>query len=105
MKHARATASAMKKLESYKLTKFQRKVLEAASTIPKGKVLTYKQLAEGIGHPRAYRAVGTALKKNPLPIIIPCHRVVRSDGTAGGYAYGGTEKKKRLLKHEGSGFP
>ena len=87
-------------LKVYNLTDFERKVLIATSSIQKGKVKTYKQIAKEIGNPRAYRAVGTALKNNPLPVTIPCHRVIRSDGGIGGYALG-RKKKVTLLKKEG----
>ncbi|MCE5215313.1 MAG: methylated-DNA--[protein]-cysteine S-methyltransferase [Methanobacterium sp.] len=80
-------------------TAFMRDVLVETSKISHGKVGTYKSLAEKLGT-HAYRAVGTALRKNPFPLIIPCHRVVRSDLTIGKYA-GGSEMKKELLKREG----
>lgn len=78
-------------------TPFQREVLEHAMRIPRGKVLTYAELAEAVGSPRAVRAVGTALAKNRLPFLIPCHRVVRSDGRIGAYSGGGTGTKEQLL--------
>jgi methylated-DNA-[protein]-cysteine S-methyltransferase len=65
-------------------TKFERDVLVATFKIPRGKVCTYKRIAEKIGKPKAYRAVANALHKNPLYPIVPCHRVVRSDGVFGG---------------------
>jgi len=68
--------------------------------IPKGKVSTYKRIAEKIGRPRAYRAVGNALHKNPLAPIVPCHRVVKSDGTFGGDKKG-AESRRRHLEKEG----
>ncbi len=79
---------------------FQRDVLEAARAIPAGCVRPYSWIAQRIGRPRAVRAVGTALAKNPVPLVIPCHRVVRSDGSIGEYA-SGTENKVSLLQHEG----
>jgi len=82
------------------LTKFERDVLVATFEIPRGRVSTYKHIAERVGRPRAYRAVGNALHKNPLAPIIPCHRVVRSDGDLGGYGRG-VEAKRRLLEEEG----
>ena len=88
------------RLKWYKVTPFQEKVLLATLEIPRGRTLSYKVLAEKIGHPKAFRAVGTALKKNPLPLIIPCHRVIRSDGDIGRYSNGGTIKKRRLLINE-----
>ena len=84
-----------------KLTSFQRAVLLECAKIPKGETRTYAEIARAIGKPRATRAVGNALGKNPLAPIIPCHRVVRSDGTPGGYsARGGTAKKESLLLSE-----
>ncbi len=80
-------------------TDFQLHVYYALQTIPYGQVVTYKELAEEIGHPRAYRAVANALAANPLPIILPCHRVVASKGL-GGYSPG-IEIKKFLLSLEG----
>lgn len=83
------------------MTEFERSVLLAVSEIPRGKVSTYKRIAERIGRPRAYRAVGNALHKNPLPQIIPCHRVVRSDGCIVGESIDEIEERKRLLLEEG----
>ncbi len=80
-------------------TDFQLRVLYALQAIPYGQVITYKQLAEEIGHPRAYRAVANTLAANPLPIILPCHRVIASNGL-GGYSPG-VEIKKFLLSIEG----
>jgi len=91
-----------KKLEQYKLTKFEKAVLMEVAKIPRGKVMSYKQIAQAIGRPNAYRAVGNALKKNPLPVLIPCHRVIRANGEIGGYAFGGRSKKIKLLEREGS---
>lgn len=82
---------------------FTRIVLDAATTIPFGQVETYGTIASRIGKPGASRAVGNALGRNPVPLIIPCHRVVRSDLTAGGFV-GGTAVKQRLLKLEGAAF-
>jgi len=78
---------------------FQRRVLETARTIPFGEARPYAWVAERIGHPRAVRAVGTALGRNPVPLILPCHRVWRSDGGLGGYLFG-VEIKSRLLQLE-----
>ncbi len=75
---------------------FQRAVLEAASQIPLGQVRSYRWVAAGAGNRDAVRAVGSALGKNPVPLIVPCHRVVRTDGSLGGYA-GGLPLKRRLL--------
>ncbi len=81
-------------------TEFERIVWKGLCTIPYGETRSYKWLAAHIGKPFAYRAVGNACAKNPLPIIIPCHRVIREDGGLGGYS-GGLLMKKRLLKIEG----
>jgi len=80
---------------------FQRRVLEAAREIPFGEARPYAWVAERIGHPNAVRAVGTALGKNPVPIIVPCHRVLRSDGGLGGYLFG-EGLKRRLAELERS---
>ena len=81
---------------------FEKKVWAAIDKIPEGSVLTYKELANKIGHPNSARAVANACGKNPFPIKTPCHRVIRSDGKPGGYsAPGGVNKKIRLLKKEG----
>ena len=83
-------------------TEFQIKVWKAISNIPKGKTLTYKELAKIIGKPKATRAIANACGKNPFPIKIPCHRVIRSDGNIGGYSgKGGVNSKIILLKKEG----
>jgi methylated-DNA-[protein]-cysteine S-methyltransferase len=79
------------------LTPFQRSVLQTARHIPPGTVWTYGQVARAIGRPKASRAVGQALGRNPLPIVIPCHRVIASDGSLGGYSGGGGLTSKRLL--------
>jgi methylated-DNA-[protein]-cysteine S-methyltransferase len=80
------------------LTEFQREVLSFVATIPPGETLTYGQVAEGLGRPKAARAVGSALAANPFPLIIPCHRVVGSKDI-GGYSLG-VDLKKRLLEVE-----
>ena len=83
-------------------TKFQIKVWKAIGNIPKGKILTYKELAKTIGKPKAARAIANACGKNLYPIKIPCHRVIRSDGNIGGYSgKGGVNSKIILLKKEG----
>ena len=86
-------------LDLSQLTPFQRSVLQAARRIPSGAVWTYGQVARAIGKPRASRAVGQALGRNPVPIVIPCHRVVASDGSLGGYSGGGGLDSKKLLLH------
>ena len=82
-------------------TDFQKDVWTALTRIPYGRTVSYAELAEMSGHPGAYRAAGNANGRNPIPIIIPCHRVVRSDGGIGGYSLG-TELKTRLLRLEGT---
>lgn len=80
-------------------TAFQRKVWKATAKIPYGETRTYAQIAKMIGHPKAVRAVGTALSKNPVCVLVPCHRVVPSAGGIGNYAYG-KAMKQWLLDHE-----
>ena len=77
-------------------TEFQKKVYAVVSGIPRGQVRTYKWVAAKIGRPRAYRAVGNALNKNPHIGKVPCHRVIRSDGSVGGFALGPARKRKML---------
>ena len=90
---------------SKKPTEFQKKVWKAIDKIPFGETRTYKELASSIGHPKAYRAVANACGKNPRPIKTPCHRVISSNGSIGGYsAKGGVRRKKALLKKEGINF-
>lgn len=83
------------------VTEFERAVLLKAREIPRGEVRTYSWIARQIGHPAAVRAVGSALRKNPVPVLIPCHRVVRSDGHIGEYALGGSTNKRAILAAEG----
>jgi methylated-DNA-[protein]-cysteine S-methyltransferase len=80
---------------------FGRRVLEATARIPYGATATYKQVATEAGNARAYRAAGNALGSNPIPIIVPCHRILHSGGGLGGYT-GGLERKRVLLGVEGS---
>jgi len=83
-------------------TKFQLKVWEYLKKIPRGSVKTYSQVAKSIGKPLAVRAVANAIGKNPYAPRVPCHRVIRSDGSLGGYSgKGGIKTKKLLLKKEG----
>ncbi len=79
---------------------FRRKVLRQTARIPFGKTASYKQMAERAGSPRAVRAAGSALGSNPIPIVVPCHRVLRTGGALGGYG-GGLEMKQALLELEG----
>lgn len=80
---------------------FQTAVYSALLSVPPGSTVSYARLAEMAGHPGAARAVGTAMARNPLPVIIPCHRVVRGDGALGQYGSGGPLWKQRLLDLEG----
>lgn len=82
---------------------FKEKVYAVVAKIPKGKTMTYQQVARLAGSPKAYRAVGNIMNKNPDTKKVPCHRVVRSDGTPGGYARG-TSRKLAILKSEGVVF-
>jgi methylated-DNA-[protein]-cysteine S-methyltransferase len=116
LEHPAATDEARRQLEEYfegERTRFQlrldrrlmrgitRDVLAATARVPFGRTTTYGALAERIGRPRASRAVGNALGSNPIPIVVPCHRVLRTGGDVGGYA-GGPSRKRRLLALEGS---
>jgi O-6-methylguanine DNA methyltransferase len=80
---------------------FEREVWGKALEIPRGEVRPYGWIAAEIGRPRAVRAVGTALGHNPVPLIVPCHRVVRTDGTIGQYSLGGPSNKRAILRSEG----
>ena len=84
-----------------RLTPFHQRVLLAAASVPAGQVVSYGEIARRIGQPRGSRAVGQALGRNPIPIVIPCHRVVASGGKLGGYT-GGLAIKKKLLRIEGA---
>lgn len=87
-----------------KIKDLKEKVYEELSKIKKGKVLTYKELALKVGSPKAIRAVATIVGKNPNPIVVPCHRVIRSDGKVGEYTYKGKRNQKmkiKLLMEEG----
>jgi len=87
------------KLEFTTGTEFDRKVWLALKEVPYGETRTYKWIAEKINHPNAFRAVGQALSRNPFPIILPCHRIIESDGSIGGYSPG-VDFKRRLLEIE-----
>jgi len=83
-------------------TKFQLKVWKYLRSIPKGQIRTYSDVAKAINRPKAVRAVANAIAKNPHPPKIPCHRVIRTDGSLGGYSgIGGIKTKIKLLKKEG----
>jgi methylated-DNA-[protein]-cysteine S-methyltransferase len=79
---------------------FENAVLDLVKKIPPGKVTTYGEIARALGRPRCWRAVASALSRNPFPVLIPCHRVVRSDGKIGGYVFG-KKRKEALLRMEG----
>lgn len=83
-------------------TAFQQEVLTEAATIPRGEVRSYGWLAQRAGKPRAARAVGSVMATNPVPLIVPCHRVIRSDGHIGRYSLGGPHNKWELLVYEGT---
>ena len=82
-------------------TPFQRRVWQELRRIPRGQAISYKELAQRVGNPKASRAVGQANAVNPIPIIIPCHRVINADGGLGGYS-SGLDRKRWLLRHEGA---
>lgn len=82
------------------LTEFEKAVYRAALEIPFGETRSYQWVAERIGSPKAVRAVGTALRKNPWPLIIPCHRVIKADGRPGRYAGKDTGRKQQLISLE-----
>lgn len=91
-----------KRIEAARATPLQRRVWRALCRIPRGTTITYAELAKRVGKPRAVRAVASAVGKNPFAPAVPCHRVVRSDGSLGGYsAPGGLRRKRELLKREG----
>jgi methylated-DNA-[protein]-cysteine S-methyltransferase len=81
------------------MTDFEKKVLQVVGTIPLGEVRSYKWVAQQLGKPQAYRAVARALAKNPYPLFIPCHRVVKSSKELGGYSLG-AEVKEQLINFE-----
>lgn len=89
-------------LDLSELTDFQQQILQHVQNIPFGASTTYGEIAEAIQNPNASRAIGQVLRRNPIPIIIPCHRVLSADGTLGGYGgVLGSQRKIALLKHEG----
>ena len=87
------------KINFIKATDFDKKVWNCLQEIPFGETRSYKWVAEKVGSPAAVRAVGRALSRNPLPIVLPCHRVIEADGSIGGYSPG-TDIKRRLLEME-----
>jgi len=86
-------------MDMSRLTALQKTVLLAVADIPYGETRTYKDIAETISRPKAYRFVGTTLAKNPFPILIPCHRIVKSDGSVGQFG-GGSEQKRKMIELE-----
>jgi O-6-methylguanine DNA methyltransferase len=97
----RATRRGPAPVDLAQLPEFERQVLLKTLEIPRGEVRPYAWVAKEIGRPRAVRAVGNALARNPIPFVIPCHRVVRSDGHIGQYGAGGPESKRAVLRAEG----
>jgi len=95
MRNRRVALSRISKNKDF--SEFEKAVYRAISGLPAGEVRSYKWVAERIGRPGACRAVGNALNKNPYPKTIPCHRVIRSDGSIGGFARGSRAKRKLLL--------
>ncbi|MCX5999118.1 MAG: MGMT family protein [Chloroflexi bacterium] len=87
-----------------RVSPFQRRVLQAVAAIPSSRTATYREIAAGIGKPGAARAVGRALARNPFPVLIPCHRVIASDGSLRGFR-GGLDMKRRLLLLDGCSLP
>ncbi|MCJ7473243.1 MAG: methylated-DNA--[protein]-cysteine S-methyltransferase [Actinobacteria bacterium] len=81
-------------------SEFEKKVWKTASKVPFGKTSSYREIAEHCGRPRAYRAIGNAMGKNPVLLLVPCHRIIKSDGSLGGFS-AGLNLKKRLLNLEG----
>ena len=84
------------------LTSLQQRVLKTVGTIPHGSTQTYGQIARRIDRPKAYRFVGATMQRNPFPLVIPCHRVIRTDGSLGGFGGGVTLKKRLLALEKGS---
>jgi len=99
-KERRAWTAAEVPLGDMRLGVFERAVYESLLAVPAGETVSYGELAEMAGYPRAARAVGNAMAANPIPVVVPCHRVIRSDGTLGRYG-NDPAWKERLLIHEG----
>src|SRR5690606_11331185 len=89
-------------LDFRSVTPFRRSVLEMTASIPRGQVRSYGWLARRVGNDGAVRAVGSTMATNPVPLIVPCHRVVRTDGSIGAYSLGGAHNKRELLSQEGT---
>ena len=89
-------------LDNY--TNFQKKILQTVKKIPYGGIRSYKEVAEAAGYPRAYRAVGSTMRNNPLPLVVPCHRVIKSDGSIGGFSgQKDNPLKKKMIDLESEG--
>jgi len=89
-------------LDNY--TNFQKEILQLVKKIPYGEIRTYKEAAEAAGYPRAYRAVGNTMRNNPLPLVVPCHRVIKSDGSIGGFSgQKDNPLKKKMIDLESGG--
>lgn len=88
------------KIDWSRLDGFTRKALQVCARIPHGETMSYGEIAARAGCPGAARAAGTAMSKNPFPVVVPCHRVIKSDGSLGGYS-GNLQHKRFLLRHEG----
>ena len=99
--HLAGRASYAGPVDLSSLSPFQQRAVERLRAIPRGEVRTYAQLARDIGAPKAARAVGSAMARNPIPLLLPCHRVVRGDGVIGNYGMGGPAVKRHLLELEG----
>ena len=87
-------------MKNINLTSFECQVLKATLSIPLGETRSYQWIAKKIGRPKAVRAVGQALRRNPYPLLVPCHRVIKNDGTLGGYAGKAGPRKQQLLSLE-----
>ncbi len=89
-------------LDSY--TNFKKEILQTVKKIPYGEIRSYKEAAEAAGYPRAYRAVGSAMRNNPLPLVVPCHRVIKNDGSLGGFSgQKDNPLKKKMIDLESEG--
>ena len=89
------------RLDLEKFTNFQRKIMQVVQKIPYGETRSYKWVAQAAGYPQAYRAVGNTMRNNPLPLVIPCHRVIKSDGGLGGFSgKEGIDYKKKMIDFE-----
>ncbi|MFQ5975894.1 MAG: MGMT family protein [Candidatus Hydrothermarchaeales archaeon] len=92
------------RIDLTRFSDFEKNVLKKVREIPSGKAMTYKDVAEAAGYNGASRAVGNVMAKNPFPVLVPCHRVIKSDRSLGDYSRGGKKMKKSLLELEGMDF-